>query len=99
MGKSLTITSKRLYWSGLCVLVALELVLAFSTIGFINIPPISVTTLHIPVLIGAFYFGRKGGTLLGAVFGLVSMWKASAMIFIPANAAFSPFDSPSLWGP
>ena len=93
-----TIHSKSLYWTGLCIMVALETVLAFSSIGFINIPPVSITTLHIPVLLAALFFGKKGGTIVGAVFGLTSMWKASAMIFIPANLAFSPFDSPNLWG-
>ena len=60
----------------LSALVAVELVLAFSAFGYIVIPPISLTFMPLPVLIGALLFGPVEGLFLGGIFGLTSMWKA-----------------------
>lgn len=45
-------------------------------IGYITVGPISFTTMHIVVLIGALFYGYKEGALLGFVFGLLSLIKA-----------------------
>jgi uncharacterized membrane protein len=46
-------------------------------LGYITIVPgLSLTLLHIPVLIGAYLFGTKRGTLYGFVFGLTSWFQA-----------------------
>lgn len=45
-------------------------------VGFIQIGPISFTTIHILVLIGAAFYGIKRGTLYGFIFGLLSLIKA-----------------------
>ena len=58
------------------MLAAVTLVLGLTNIGIIPIPPANVTTMHIPVIIGASLCGPKVGLLLGAVFGLTSVWKA-----------------------
>ena len=89
---------RRVYYYGLSILMASELVLAFSLIGFINIPPVAITTLHIPVLLAALFLGKEAGAVVGLVFGLASLWKASVLPFVEANAAFSPFLSPDPWG-
>lgn len=59
----------------------------FPQIGLIAIPAlgVSITLLHIPVIIGAMYGGRKIGFYLGLVFGL-SSW---LMAIIRAS---QPFD-------
>lgn len=54
------------------MLIALIVIMTFTNIGYILLVPFSMTTIHIPVIIGAAYFGRKEGTLLGLVFGLSS---------------------------
>ncbi|HUM84270.1 MAG TPA: ECF transporter S component [Lachnospiraceae bacterium] len=90
--------SAQMYCFCLGILVACEFVLAFSFFGYINFPHISVTTLHIVVLIAALYLGKTAGAAVGAAFGLSSMWKASVLPFVTANAAFSPFISPNPWG-
>lgn len=41
-------------------------------LGLINFGFISITTLHIPVIIGSIILGFKRGALLGFVFGLMS---------------------------
>lgn len=45
-------------------------------IGFIQVGPISFTTIHIIVLVGAAFFGWKRGLLYGFFFGIFSLFKA-----------------------
>ena len=75
----------------ICILIALEIVLAFSWLGFIHVQPLSLTTLHIPVLLAALFLGKWPGALLGGVFGLLSMWKASDFGVSSTDMFFSPF--------
>ena len=75
------------------ILAAVEFVMAFSWFGFIKIEPVSITTLHIPVLLGAIFFGRWMGTAVAGVFGVISMWKATYMSPTLVDAVFSPFIS------
>ena len=79
----------------LAILIALEAVLTFTSLGFIMIPPISITLLHIPVIVGAILMGPSAGGILGLAFGLFSMIKASTAAASPADMAFSPFLSGS----
>lgn len=74
----------------LSILIALIAVLAFTPLGFIMIPPISMTTLHIPVVIGAILLGPTCGGILGFFFGLMSMIRATAGAS-PVDMLFSPF--------
>ncbi len=62
------------------MLVAILLLMGLvPQIGFITInPAVSFTLMHLPVLIGAYLFGCKGGALYGLLFGLVSFYQASA---------------------
>ena len=49
------------------------------SLGFITInPAVSFTIMHIPVLVGAFLFGWRGGLYYGFLFGFLSFWQASA---------------------
>ena len=61
----------------LSLLIALEAVMAFTPLGFIMIPPISITILHIPVIIGAILMGPTYGGILGGAFGVLAMIKAT----------------------
>ena len=64
-------TSKTRQLTQLSLLIALEAVMAFTPLGFIMIPPISITILHIPVIIGAILMGPTyGGFFGGAFWGL-----------------------------
>ena len=66
-------------WYVLGVLVAIELLMPFSFLGYIHVEPISVTFAYIPVLLAGTLLGLLGpleATLVGTVFGLASMWKA-----------------------
>ena len=74
-------------------LIALELFMSFSFLGYIHIEPISMTFVYIPVLAAGCLLGPWEAALLGAVFGLASMWKASAFYVGAGDAIFSPLAS------
>lgn len=74
----------------LCILIFCELFMSFSFLGYIHIEPISITFVYIPVMLAGCLLGPKEATILGAVFGLASMWKATAFYVSPGDALFSP---------
>ena len=53
-------------------------------VGFIMVGPVTLTLLHLPVLLGAALFGWKRGLLYGLMFGLLSWFKA----FTAATSVF-----------
>lgn len=71
-------------------LIAIELFMSFSFLGYIHIEPISLTFVYIPVMIAGCILGPREAALIGAIFGLASMWKASAFYVGIGDAVFSP---------
>ena len=71
-------------------------------IGFITpiFSPFTITTLQIPVIIGASLLGWKQGAILGGMFGLASFINNSFIAMGPLSFAFTPFYSipPDLQG-
>lgn len=63
-------------WAMAGMLGAISIVLGISNLGIIFIPPMSITIMHIPVLIGAIAEGPLVGLLTGLTFGLFSQWRA-----------------------
>jgi len=76
----------------LSILIALIAVLAFTPLGFIIVPPIAITLLHIPVIIGAILLGPLYGGILGLSFGVMSMIRAVTS-GNPGDILFNPFVS------
>jgi diguanylate cyclase (GGDEF)-like protein len=91
-------TPFRTHLLGMTLLICIELLLAFSACGYIVLPPISMTTIHLPVLLAAIFFGKWDGALMGLIFGLTSIIEASIPPVTPADAAFSPWASGNPWG-
>lgn len=75
------------------ILIASELLMSFTFLGYIHIPPVSITFAYIPILIAAASLGTAQSTAIGFVFGLASMYKASASYVMPMDKIFSPFYS------
>lgn len=75
------------------LLSALTVVLGVSGLGFIPIPPIYATILHIPTLIGALLEGPKIGMVIGFIFGSYSlvqnMVQPNIMSFVFLNPIIS----------
>lgn len=57
------------------MLSAVSIFLGLTGLGFIPIPPVKATIMHIPVIIGAIVEGPIVGSLVGLVFGLFSMYQ------------------------
>lgn len=78
------------YMATLAMLSGLLLVMGMTGIGFIPLPVIKATTMHIPVILGAILLGPGAGAALGAVFGLCSIWANTTTPGL-LSFAFSPF--------
>ncbi len=68
---------------------AIIVLLNFTPIGYIQLPLIKATIIHVPVIIGSILLGPKIGAGLGFVFGLTSLYNNT---FSPTllSFAFSP---------
>lgn len=73
------------------ILLAIQIILGVTPLGLIMVPPVAITLLHIPVIIGAVVMGPGYGMMLGGVFGVISMVKATTSAVTPIDMMFSPF--------
>ncbi|MDR1508465.1 MAG: ECF transporter S component [Synergistaceae bacterium] len=68
---------------------AIIFLMTFTPIGFINLGFINATIMHVPVIIGSILLGPSIGACLGAMFGLASLIRNTAMPNL-LSFAFSP---------
>ncbi|MDO5152339.1 MAG: ECF transporter S component [Eubacteriales bacterium] len=78
------------YMATLAMFCGVLLVMGVTGIGFIPLPVIKATTMHIPVILGAVLLGPSAGAVLGGVFGLCSIWVNTTTPNL-LSFAFSPF--------
>ena len=78
------------YMATLAMFCGVLLVMGVTGIGFIPLPVIKATTMHIPVILGAILLGPGAGAALGCVFGLCSVWANTTSPGL-LSFAFSPF--------
>ncbi|MCD8028750.1 MAG: ECF transporter S component [Erysipelotrichaceae bacterium] len=72
------------------MLLAIEIILVMTPLGYLPIGVLSITTMHIPVIISGILLGKKEGAALGFVFGLTSMIRATLQPSV-TSFCFSPF--------
>lgn len=72
------------------VLLAIEIILAFTPFGFIPLGFTKAATIHIPVIIGAIFLGPVGGAILGLAFGILSVI-INTISPAATSFVFSPF--------
>lgn len=76
----------------LAFFIALEIAfMLVPFLGFVPIPPVFPTTMHIPVIVAAIVLGPKEGALVGFIFGLLSIVKATITPQDLTAFMFSPF--------
>lgn len=75
-----------------------DFILGLTPLGFIYLPIAAITTVHIPVIVGSYVHGPKGGALLGGIFGLTSLIRcfstpdATAAIVLGTGTGFGPYN-------
>lgn len=74
------------------LLTALMLVMSFTPLGYIPLGFMNATTMHIPVILGACLFGPKMGAVLGGLFGITSVIRATLTPTL-TSFVFTPFYS------
>lgn len=73
----------------IALFIAIIVAMAFiPQVGFIAYGGVAITTLHIPVIIGAIHGGRKFGAILGLAFGVFSLIVAYTMPRGPGDFIF-----------
>ena len=76
MNKNSTIR-KNLFLAQISILSALIIIMTFVPyLGYISYGALSITLIHIPVIVGACLLSVKGGAALGAVWGISCIIKA-----------------------
>ncbi len=65
-----------LYMVELALMVAIIFVMAFTPLGYLRTPGLSITFLTVPVAVGAIILGPKGGAVCGLAFGITSFMQA-----------------------
>lgn len=79
--------TKEITYLGL--LMALTVLLGvIPNIGIIQVGPVSITILHIPVIMASVMFDIKGGLIVGTTFGLTSMYVAMTRAASPIDLLF-----------
>lgn len=80
----------------IAIFCAIIVVMQLTGIGLIPLPGIKLTTLHIPVILGAILLGPKAGAIFGATFGICSIWANTTAPGL-TSFVFSPFLSTTGW--
>lgn len=63
----------------LSLLTAIELIMAFTPLGYLKIGALSISFMMLPVVIGAIIMGPGAGAFLGGVFGVTSFIQCFGM--------------------
>ncbi len=74
------------------LLTGLMVLMAFTPLGYIPLGFMNATTMHIPVILGACLFGPKVGAVLGGLFGITSVIRATLTPTL-TSFVFTPFYS------
>ena len=77
----------------LALMVAIIFVMAFSPLGYLRTPGLTITFLTVPVAVGAIILGPTAGATCGAAFGLTSVVMAltGGSAFSAALMQINPF--------
>ncbi len=74
----------------LALLVAIELIMIMTPLGYLQVGLVQISFLAVPVAIGAIVLGPTAGVVLGLVFGISSLLQPSGMAMlgvIPVQSA------------
>ncbi|KMT21100.1 ECF transporter S component [Clostridium cylindrosporum] len=69
---------------------SISIFLGITGLGFIKIPPVNATIMHVPVIIAAILEGPLVGAIVGFIFGLFSIYQAVTMPTITSFIFLNP---------
>lgn len=72
------------------MLSGISIFLGLTGLGFIPIPPVKATIMHIPVIVGGILEGPIVGAAVGLIFGLFSMYQAFTAPFPTSFIFWNP---------
>ena len=75
------------YLVELALMIAIIFVMAFTPLGYLRTPGLSITFLTVPVAVAAMILGPKGGAICGAAFGITSLMQCFGTIW--GNASWN----------
>ncbi len=67
------------YMVELALMIAIIFIMAFTPLGYLRTPGISITFLTVPVAVGAMILGPGGGAICGLAFGITSLMQCFGM--------------------
>lgn len=70
------------------IFTGLIILMTFTPIGYIIIPPIEATIIHIPVIVGAIVLGWQFGAIIGGMMGIFCLLRALVMPALPTDVLF-----------
>lgn len=80
------------YMAELALMIAIIFIMAFTPLGYLRTPGLSITFLTVPVAVGAMILGPKGGAACGLAFGITSLMQCFGMSAIGAMLlSINPF--------
>ncbi len=74
------------------LLTAIMLVMSFTPLGYLPLGFMNATLMHVPVIIGGCVLGAKNGAVLGGIFGITSVVRATLEPLL-TSFVFTPFYS------
>ncbi len=74
------------------LLTGIMIVMSFTPLGYLSLGFMNATTMHVPVILGACLLGPKKGAVLGGLFGITSVVRATLEPTI-TSFVFTPFYS------
>lgn len=89
-----TLTRTRtLFMTKVALMVAIIVIMAFSPLGYLRTPGLTITFLTVPVAVGAIILGPTAGAVCGAAFGCTSIAMAltGGSAFSAALLQINPF--------
>ena len=74
-------------------LIGIELLMSFSFLGFVHIPPISLTVAYFPIIVSGLLLKMPQTLIISLFFEFASLFKATPYYVMASDAVFSPFSS------
>ncbi len=74
------------------LLTGIMIVMSFTPLGYLSLGFMNATTMHVPVILGACLLGAKKGAMLGGLFGITSVVRATFQPTV-TSFVFTPFYS------